>query len=338
MAEASADAGAADTSAQHDVAAATPAAASKADASLQPDGEARLSPAAAAVVCRETRGPTDLPHEPGVPSMHCALSVPFCLFLVNEAARAGAISRPQQLALHAASHAWVAWVAWGRLYLGLHSPLDLAAGSAMGLLFLALWELCVDGFMAWLLSGQAAVIPTLLLASFLLMWRFPVGEQPSETYYNATCWVGSATGLFLAAAQLGPAALAAAPAGAAAWPAGSAAAGGLLAAKVVGGVACVLGAKEATQALGKAVLPWAFGMAPVRLRLALQPPVALAAQAAAAAEVAAAGSQRQGCVSIGCNARGIAWDVDTTARWCAYVAAVNVVLQWNALWQAAGLV
>eukprot|EP00882_Tetradesmus_deserticola_P006127 GHRQ01006450.1.p1 GENE.GHRQ01006450.1~~GHRQ01006450.1.p1 ORF type:complete len:211 (+),score=56.08 GHRQ01006450.1:1708-2340(+) len=60
--------------------------------------------------------------EDGLPSAHCSGSVALLLYCIEAAAAAGLVSSGWRLPLQLAAAAWVAWVAFGRLYLAVHSP------------------------------------------------------------------------------------------------------------------------------------------------------------------------------------------------------------------------
>lgn len=60
--------------------------------------------------------------EDGLPSAHCSGSVALLFYCVEAAAAAGLVGSEAQLALQLAAAGWVGWIAFGRLYLAVHSP------------------------------------------------------------------------------------------------------------------------------------------------------------------------------------------------------------------------
>ena len=52
------------------------------------------------------------------------------------------------LALYSGTAVWVAWVGLARVYMGLHTPIDIGAGVLLGILVLVFY-LAVDGIFAF---------------------------------------------------------------------------------------------------------------------------------------------------------------------------------------------
>jgi hypothetical protein len=78
----------------------------------------KAAPSSLAINIRDYSG--DI--EDGLPSAHCSGSVALLFYCVEAAAQAGLLSSEAKLALQIAAAAWVAWIAFGRLYLAVHSP------------------------------------------------------------------------------------------------------------------------------------------------------------------------------------------------------------------------
>jgi membrane-associated phospholipid phosphatase len=78
----------------------------------------KAAPSSMSITIRDYSG--DI--EDGLPSAHCSGSVALLFYCVEAAAAAGLISSECKLALQLAAAAWVGWIAFGRLYLAVHSP------------------------------------------------------------------------------------------------------------------------------------------------------------------------------------------------------------------------
>lgn len=89
--------------------------------SPRPADSIKTAPSSLQVVVRDYSG--DI--EDGLPSAHCSGSVLLLFYSISAAVQAGWIRPEWQLALQLAAAAWVAWIAFGRLYLAVHSPGEL---------------------------------------------------------------------------------------------------------------------------------------------------------------------------------------------------------------------
>jgi sphingosine-1-phosphate phosphatase 1 len=167
----------------------------------------------------------DNAEEYGLPSTHVANCLTFFAFALANA--------PQPL--RSSPYAWAALAAWtllvalGRLYLGMHTPVDLAAGACVGAAALAIWWPLHEAWEAWLLAAGAWRVAAVHAGGVLLMaccYPRPPALTPSFSFVTffsgvtAGVAVGSARGAGLAAS-----ALPAAPAAAAAMLAARAAVG-----------------------------------------------------------------------------------------------------------------
>ncbi|XP_022872004.1 lipid phosphate phosphatase delta-like [Olea europaea var. sylvestris] len=88
----------------------------------------------------------------------------------------------------------------GRIYLGMHSLIDIIGGLALGLGILTLW-LCVDTYIDdFIVSGQnvASFWATL---SFLLLFAYPTPELPTPSYEYHTAFNGVALGIVIGIQQ-----------------------------------------------------------------------------------------------------------------------------------------
>ena len=182
--------------------------------------------------------------EYGLPSTHVANCITFFAFALANAPPA----------LRASPWAWAALAAWtllvavGRLYLGMHSPLDLVAGGVVGATALAIWWPLHEAWEAWLLAAGAWRVALVHAGGCVLMaccYPRPPAATPSFSFVTffsgvtAGIAVGSARGKGLATGPL---------------PAAPAAAAALLAARAAVGVPLMLVARASFRAA--AALAW----------------------------------------------------------------------------------
>jgi hypothetical protein len=291
---------------------------------------------------------------------------------IHAAAAAGLLTGQQQTLAAVAAAVWVVWLAWGRAYLGLHSPLDLATGSLLGLMLLRLWLSIEQPYVAWLQATAAAQpwqLPLqVLLVSAVLMRCYPMPSRWTSCYNYATAWQAGWAGVTVGWGVLQQAQLAT-----------SSSSSEWLFRGMVPPLACKiflgLGLVAASKVVVKAVLMLAFkqlfACVPLRVRCLWQPPVVgavktppsqqqsaqrLAGYASAVAadfghhsalaQEAAAGrsSKQQGTANSSSSKAEARWgglrhtpeglgnDVVATARWCSYFAVGLTVVLWQAGW------
>lgn len=128
--------------------------------------------------------------EDGIPSAHCCGSIMLLYYMIHSA---GA-TQPH---VYVAAAAWVLWIAYGRLYLGVHSPIDLVAGAALGWCLLAFWQFVEQQYIAWLVSSEHLQLQV-LLASFLLLRTYPMPSRYTDTLNYAVAWLGGWAGVTVA--------------------------------------------------------------------------------------------------------------------------------------------
>lgn len=213
--------------------------------------------------------------EDGVPSAHCCGAVSLLYYGIHAAAAAGLLSEQHKLLAQAAAAVWVVWLAWGRAYLGLHSPLDLATGTLLGWALLRLWLSIEQPYVACLQASVQAgpwQLPLqVLLASAVLMRCYPMPSRWTSCYNYATAWAAGWAGVTVGWGILQQAQLQAP---------GSSSAGGLfggvvppLACKVFLGLGLVAASKVLVKAVLLAAFKQAFKLVPLTVRRWWQPPV-----------------------------------------------------------------
>lgn len=88
----------------------------------------------------------------------------------------------------------VFFIGLGRIYLGMHSVVDVLAGLLIGLVVLAFW-LTVDEYMdSFVISGQN-VTSFWAALSFLLLFAYPTPELPTPSFEYHTAFDGVALGI-----------------------------------------------------------------------------------------------------------------------------------------------
>lgn len=251
---------------------------------------------------------------------------------------------------------------------------DLAGGCLLGYAVLQLWQLLEQPYDTWL-AGSALLPLHVAAVSFIVMRCSPMASRPTAAYSYCAAWLGGWAGVTLGYCFIHPvAAAAAAPAPApgvklvarsvglqqqlAALPLWMAA--GMMAAKMVAGLAVVAATKVAVKEGMLLLLPRVFGLVPTCVRCLWQPPVAGVAECSSSdSRVGGSRNSSSRGVTIsgvhssseesesrltsgssGCSllvlrhaVDGTANDVAVTARFAAYVAVGFVVATFDAAWQ-----
>lgn len=88
----------------------------------------------------------------------------------------------------------VSLIGLGRIYLGMHSFIDVGAGITMGLVVLAFWLIVHDHIDNFLTSGQN-VTSFCAGLSFVLLFAYPTPEAPTPSFEYHTAFSGVAFGL-----------------------------------------------------------------------------------------------------------------------------------------------
>lgn len=218
--------------------------------------------------------------EDGIPSAHCCGAVSLLFYGIHAAAAAGLLTDQHKALAAAAAAVWVVWLAWGRAYLGLHSPLDLATGSLLGLSLLRLWLSIEQPYVAWL-QASAAQQPwqlplQVLLISAVLMRCYPMPSRWTSCYNYATAWQAGWAGVTVGWGVLQQAQLAT-NSSSSEWlfrgmvpP---------LACKIFLGLGLVAASKVVVKAALMVAFKQLFACVPLRVRCLWQPPVVGAVKA-----------------------------------------------------------
>lgn len=102
---------------------------------------------------------------------------------------------PWLLGLFILNIVWCCFMMHGRIYLGMHSPIDLVVGVALALLLLHVY-ISVDDFVdAWMTSSTVFVPAYQLAFATLLCWTYPAGLQKTPSYNYAVYFTGVCLGV-----------------------------------------------------------------------------------------------------------------------------------------------
>jgi hypothetical protein len=211
--------------------------------------------------------------EDGIPSAHCCGAVSLLFYGIHAASVAGLLTDQQTTLAQVAAAAWVIWLAWGRAYLGLHSPLDLATGSLLGFTLLRLWLSIEQPYLAWLdatMQQHPWMLPVQVLGvSAVLMRCYPMPSRWTSCYNYATAWQAGWAGVTVGwgVLQQGQLVTSSSPE----WLFG-----GMvppLACKIFLGLGMVAASKVLVKAVLVVVLEQLFGVVPLSVRSLWQPPV-----------------------------------------------------------------
>lgn len=94
----------------------------------------------------------------------------------------------------------VGLVGLGRIYLGMHSLIDIIGGLIMGLVILAFWLTVHDYVDSFIVSGQNVTYFWTTL-SFLLLFAYPTPELPTPSFEFHTAFNGVALGIIAGVQQ-----------------------------------------------------------------------------------------------------------------------------------------
>ncbi|XP_062004123.1 lipid phosphate phosphatase delta isoform X2 [Rosa rugosa] len=88
----------------------------------------------------------------------------------------------------------VGLIGLGRVYLGMHSPVDIIGGLAVGLLILSFWLTVHEYVDSFVVSGQN-VTSFWAALSFILLFAYPTPEFPTPSFEYHTAFNGVALGI-----------------------------------------------------------------------------------------------------------------------------------------------
>lgn len=222
--------------------------------------------------------------------MHMSLATFMNFYMVYVLDHYNHISPTTALYLYIAAAVWSAWIGLTRLYLGVHTPVDIVVGTGVGICLLGFWTGISGLHLSWVKVWPAAIWLHLALM-LLALCTYPKPLHHTTSYLYAVTFLGAWIGMLVCDwpmwwATIGtwvekllgscPPQLVQALA-VMARPASPAAAAAQSMAASVCRIVCGLVVVLATRAVSKVVLvkllPVVLGCLPRSLRRACQPPI-----------------------------------------------------------------
>lgn len=200
---------------------------------------------------------------------------------------------------------WVLWIAASRIYLGLHTPIDILAGAVAGLTVVTTFISLEAPITAWVLASPWVAVPSAALVALVLLRLHPRPLEHTPTFEFTTSFMGVMFGVVSAVSRcryffLPPVQMADVWAHSPVW----------LLRRLVAGFALVLVCKEVSRAVSYAVLPKLYLLFPTAIRRTWQPPVHPQCEPHA--------MQDPSLKMLPHTAKGIPCDVALTSRFFAY--------------------
>lgn len=84
------------------------------------------------------------PQEYGLPSSHTMHSLCLNFYIAHYFISRGSVSQTWAFGVYVTAALWVAWIGFSRVYMGMHTPVDIGGGALIGLMVLSSY-LSVDG-------------------------------------------------------------------------------------------------------------------------------------------------------------------------------------------------
>lgn len=206
--------------------------------------------------------------EYGLPSSHTMNSLCFNFYICHYLHENHVISDNMAIGGYTAVVLWVVWIASSRVYLGLHTPIDLLAGAIAGLTVVTTFIGIEPLINAWMDLGPATVGTMALLFSLILLRLHPRPLAHTPTFEFSTSFMGVMFGVAVAVSRCPTFFL---PhiqyndimARSTFW----------VVKRLISGFAVVLASKEVSRAVAFAVLPSFYVVFPFSLRRLWQPPI-----------------------------------------------------------------
>jgi sphingosine-1-phosphate phosphatase 1 len=138
--------------------------------------------------------------EYGLPSTHTVNTIAMAGYILHYyhthggSENTGVLSDEKVMWLSFGLAFWCANVMFGRIYLGMHSPIDIYCGAIVGLTCLCFW-CCVDDYIdAWITRGPFVPGYQLIL-DIVLVFSYPHPLEPNPAYNYALYFMGVCLGI-----------------------------------------------------------------------------------------------------------------------------------------------
>lgn len=251
--------------------------------------------------------------EYGLPSSHTMNSLCLNFYAVHYLHEQKLISDSTAVVAYGMVSLWVIWIALSRIYLGFHTPVDIAAGAVAGLTVVTTFISLENVFNRWVNTRPMIVFTSAAFTSLILLRLHPKPLNATPTFEFSTSFMGVMFGVVLGVSRnpffFNPAVSiyqildknSSGP-GPALWF--------WIARRLIAGFTIVLASKEISRAVTFAVLPRFYMFFPLALRKRWQPPVHNQCPQNKIVNPALIGLPH--------TPRGVPWDVDMTSRFFAY--------------------
>lgn len=205
--------------------------------------------------------------EYGLPSSHTMNSLCLNFYVVHYLHEVGLLRDAPAVAAYAAVVAWVLWIAASRIYLGLHTPIDIGAGAVAGLATVTTFISLEGALNAWVALSPRVVAASAALVSLILLRLHPRPLNPTPTFEFSTSFMGVVFATLIGVSRhpeffQPPVSLAVVLAQPWWW----------VPRRLAAGFALVVACKEASRAGATALLPRLYAFFPLALRRLWQPP------------------------------------------------------------------
>ncbi|KAJ7535677.1 hypothetical protein O6H91_12G042400 [Diphasiastrum complanatum] len=131
----------------------------------------------------------------GLPSSHTINTICLSMYLLRYLSRhLDEIGSNVFWLTAVALSAIVVMVAYGRMYLGMHTPVDIAAGIVIGISLLVFWCSIEDYVDLFILQGEN-VLSFWTSISLLLLAAYPAPAQPTPSFEYHTAFTGVVLGV-----------------------------------------------------------------------------------------------------------------------------------------------
>ncbi len=92
---------------------------------------------------------------------------------------------------------WCVSIPLSRMYVGVHSPLDVVAGFTSGIAFIIVWLWTYPHLYHWITVTRTLMVPIVCVAAFLAVTIHPRSQRPSPSYRNNIAVIGIIVGTFI---------------------------------------------------------------------------------------------------------------------------------------------
>jgi len=132
--------------------------------------------------------------EYGLPSTHVLNSLCMCGYLAHHF--------EASMSVWVVIFVWVALVGLGRLYLGMHTPVDVAAGALIGVVLTSIWAAVDDGLEAWISDAGAPVVATQAVVAVAAAVAYPSPRKATPSKGFAMAFNGVVLGVLAGGRQV----------------------------------------------------------------------------------------------------------------------------------------